>query len=131
MESFASFTEQHTTETIKKHGAFFAFGQSQFDEQSQEGVRYVNMGNGLIAPKDNAAQLVKDLDDATENQVKEYLAKYSRKDIIWYELANRECHIVCDWTDAAAAVKVLGITAEEVEKEYNPFFNHCVEKDYF
>ena len=47
-------TTDYLTPILEANGAFFAFSQSQFDEQKKEGVIYVSMGAGLICPKENA-----------------------------------------------------------------------------
>ena len=47
-------TTDYLTPILEANGAFFAFSQSQFDEQKKEGVIYVSMGAGLICPKAKA-----------------------------------------------------------------------------
>lgn len=46
---------------MKKHGAFFAFGDKQFEERKVDGVKYASLGMGIICPVDNYKELVKDL----------------------------------------------------------------------
>ena len=46
---------------MKKYGAFFAFGNAQFDEQRKEGVKYASLGAGLICPVDTYRELCKEL----------------------------------------------------------------------
>ena len=52
-------TTDYLTPILEANGAFFAFSQSQFDEQKKEGVIYVSMGAGLICPKENAENALK------------------------------------------------------------------------
>lgn len=46
---------------MKKYGAFWAFGNKQFEEQRQEGVQYCQLYTGLICPVDNHKALAADL----------------------------------------------------------------------
>lgn len=48
-ETFSAFTE--------RIGGFFAFSNTQFDEQKKEGIEYVNVGQGLVIPKDKVEEL--------------------------------------------------------------------------
>lgn len=52
------------SQVLSQNGAFFAFSDKQFNEQKQEGIKYVSMGAGLICPKENADKLNKELDIA-------------------------------------------------------------------
>ena len=56
---------------ISKHGAFWAFSNSQFDEQKREGVKYISLGAGLVCPIDNAKILSKELDETIKLVKKE------------------------------------------------------------
>lgn len=60
---------------IKQNGAFFAFGNKQFDEQKVAGVKYVSMGNGFICPKENADKLNREINQAVKEQRAEEKAK--------------------------------------------------------
>lgn len=119
------------TEAFAKHGAFFAFGNKQFNEKKQEGVEYISIGAGLIAPKSNADSLITALSNITKEKVKWELANNTKKEIIWYELANHECQIVGSWEEAYSAVKCHGITEDEVKAEWSAYMDHCIEHDYF
>lgn len=46
---------------LKKYGAFWAFGEEQFDEQKKYGVKYVSFGMGLMCPKENVQKLNSEL----------------------------------------------------------------------
>lgn len=53
--------EDKTSLVMEKHGAFWAFGNAQFDEQKKEGVKYCQLYAGLICPVDNYKALAADL----------------------------------------------------------------------
>ena len=53
------------------------------------------------------------------------------KKIIHRELANFECQIVGDITDAYDILKDYGITKEQVLKEYKIFYQKCIKNDWF
>lgn len=46
---------------LKECGAFFAFNNDQLHEQAKEGVDYVSMGAGLIAPREHVETITKEL----------------------------------------------------------------------
>ena len=51
MKYLQNYMSEKQSKLFKKTGAFFAFSQKQYDEQSQNDVVYVNMGHGMICPK--------------------------------------------------------------------------------
>jgi len=123
--------EKQQTAIFEKFGAFFAFGQKQFDERKKEGVTYVNAGAGLLAPKGTAEELCADLAALSKNKIQWELDNNSVKDIIFYSLGNYECQISSDYSDAVDAVKYYGITEAEVAAVWPEYWNHCVDNDYF
>lgn len=50
------------SQVLSKYGAFWAFGEAQFNEQKQEGIKYISLGAGLICPKDNFQDFKNELD---------------------------------------------------------------------
>ena len=114
-----------------KHGAFFAFSQKQIDEQKTEGVTYVSCGSGLIAPKENAHQLLEELEQVIDSHCQSVLEREGPQKIIHYELANHEAQISMDITSTVEAVECYGITREQVEAEWPAFWKLCVDEDLF
>lgn len=53
--------EDRVGEAMAKLGAFFAFGNAQFDEKKVEGVKYASLGMGIICPLDKVDELAKEL----------------------------------------------------------------------
>jgi hypothetical protein len=131
MKTLASYTEARTTELLNSTGAFFAFGQKQMDEQKVEGITYVSMGGGLIAPKDNAAQFADRFKTIVSESIAQDIAENGKPAIIRRELANHEAQITMDTKDTTEALEGYGITEEEVQAQFGPFFQDCIDNDYF
>lgn len=107
------------TKVMDENKCFFAFGQAQFDEQKEEGVKYVQLGNGMLIPKDN----MKSFNDAYTKGEKEIKAKrkdLDRKKVIAYELNNHEAYYTGDIYSTMEILKDIfsDITEEEVREVY-------------
>lgn len=114
-----------------EHGVFFAFSNKQYEDNAKEGVKYINYGYGLFCPKDNIDSFLAEFDAAIEEFRKDDLETNGMKKIIWRELANHECQLSMDISNAVSALKGYGITKEDVEKEWSEYFNYCVDNDHF
>lgn len=131
MKPLNEYVEQARTELFDKEGAFFAFSNEQLDEHKIEGVKYVSLGYGLIAPKENAKRLMEDMDKLHFQAINLRLAEYGLSRIAQYELANYESQISMDWSTAHDVLKDYGITDEQMQEEWKIFWNNCVENDLF
>ena len=131
MKYLSNYMEDQQTEAFKVNGAFFAFSSKQFDEQKADGVKYVSVGAGLIAPKENVTQLIDQLDTIHQTAMQQDIAENGVKAIIHRELANHECQITMDYSDAFAVLEPYGITEEQVKAEWGEFWQTCVDNDYF
>lgn len=118
-------------EALEKHKAFFAFSNDQFNEQKVDGVKYISLGSGLIAPKETYKQLIKDINNAGDDNIKADLDANTKKEIIHRELANHEAQITGDIDDTVRALGGYGITREEIQKEFSSYMDHCLEHDLF
>ncbi|MBE0471188.1 MAG: hypothetical protein IBX55_16970 [Methyloprofundus sp.] len=116
---------------LESHGAFFAFSLKQFDPKASPDVKYVDMGGGLLCPKDKVESLTEAFEVEVKRAASERLEKEGKRGIIWYELGNHEAQITGDITDTVEAVEVYGITAEEVRAVWPEYFQHCVDNDCF
>lgn len=65
---------------LRNNGAFWAFGEKQFKEQAKDGVKYANMGAGLICPKENTDKLMIEMDQVVK-EVKDEEKKKEIKEI--------------------------------------------------
>lgn len=102
----------------EKYGTFFAFGQSQFDEQKKEGVIYVSLGYGMISPKETSNEMLRELDKAISKGIELEKLSKSKHEIIKYHLSNYECYYIGDCTEAINHCKAFGYTEDDVLKVY-------------
>jgi len=123
--------DNRMSEIFDKHGAFFAFSNKQFEERANKNLKYTSCGAGLICPVDNKRVLQSEIDIAIKEHTKKDLDANGKKKIIWRELANYECQISYDISDAVSALDSYGITEKEIQKEWPDYLQHCVDNDYF
>ena len=115
--------------TVKDFDGFFAFSKKQFLEQYKEDLKpYVNLGQGLYAPKRRYKELVKALNDTSKRLAKFDMRDNTNKAIIWRELANHEAQY-SDSSDTIEALEHYGISAEEINAEYDKYIKYCVRND--
>jgi len=131
MNYLSDYTSENQTKLLNDNGAFFAFGEKQLDEQTQEGVSYVLIGAGLIAPKENASKILKGLESIIAEGIKQDISDNGIKAIIHRELANYEAQITNDISTTVEALEDYGITRAQVSAEYPAYFQHCIDNDYF
>ena len=117
MKYLQSYTDKGISAAYKKAGAFFAFGNQQFNEQRVEGVEYVSLGGGTVCPKDTAKQFIEDITNVGEAGIAADLAENGKKAIIHRELANHEFCITYDIEQTSSALSGYGITDEEIKAE--------------
>ena len=131
MKYLSDYTNVKQTKLWNDNGAFFAFGEKQLDEKKQEGVAYVSLGMGLIAPKENASKIIEGLESIYTEGIQQDISDNGIKAIIHRELANHEAQIAGDISDTVEALEFYGITRAQVSAEYPSYFKHCVDNDYF
>ena len=131
MKYLSDYTNVKQTKLWNDNGAFFAFGDKQLDEKKQEGVAYVSLGMGLIAPKENASKIIEGLESIHAEGIQQDISENGIKAIIHRELANHEAQISNDISDTVEALEGYGITRAQVSAEYPSYFKHCVDNDYF
>jgi hypothetical protein len=115
MKYLSDYTEEANSIAFDKHGAFFAFGQKQFDEKKVEGVVYTSTRSGMIAPKENMAELIKELNEIYHASIAQDIAENGIDGIISRELGNYECDYTGNIDDAVEALEDYGITREQVK----------------
>lgn len=113
------YTQEAITIATQKAGAFWAFGDKQFNEQRKPNVGYISMGAGLVCPKKNARQLAEDIRNAVKQGAKKDIEENGIPAIIERELANHEAYYTGDITDTVRALSSYEITAEQVQEVYN------------
>jgi hypothetical protein len=139
-QSLSSALETGTSKLFAKYGAFFAFGEKQFNEQKKEGVKYIADGSGLLIPKDNYDAFVKEYNNLKAEAVAEHVAKYGADQIIRYEYFNHEQQLDLYYgktenSDTYNALKVYleypGFELENIERVFLECWREAVEKDLF
>lgn len=96
MKSLNDYTDTLTSKLFAENGAFFAFGQKQFDEKKKAGVTYVDLGAGLLCPKINASRVVTQFEAIFNEAVKKQVEEFGAEKIIRYEYFNHETQITGD-----------------------------------
>lgn len=115
MKYLSDYMSDAQTVAFDKYGAFFAFGQKQFDEKVVQGVKYVQTGSGMIVPKENVQTLMDELERIYNEAVAQDIAENSIDAIIRRELGNHECYYTGNIDDAVGALTVYEITREQVK----------------
>src|SRR5690606_17950952 len=81
------------TELFKNNGAFFAYSNKQFNEQKKEGIQYINILAGLMAPKDKAKFILSEMERLYDESVIEHVKNETAEKIISYEYFNHETQL--------------------------------------
>ena len=119
MKYLSDYTEKATSDLLEKTGSFFAFSDKQFEEGKKEGVKYISLDMGLIAPEDKAGEVLKGLSNIYELGIKEDLKENTKEGVIKRELVNHEAYYTGDITDTVDSLEGYKITSEEVLEVYN------------
>jgi hypothetical protein len=119
MKYLSNYTEAAQTELFNETGAFFAFSTKQFNEAKKEGVTYVDLGAGLIAPKEQSKKLMDGLAEIQQKGIELDLKENGKKNIILRELGNYECFYSYDIDPCCDALEQYGITREEIATVFN------------
>jgi len=114
MNTLNNYIQDAQSACFKKYGAFFAFGQKQFDEQKKEGVKYASNEIGLIYPIENRAALYSELAAIHKSGVEQDMAENGKTAIIQRELDNHEASYTGEIDDTADALASYPITREEI-----------------
>lgn len=118
------------TKIIKKNGGFFAFNDEQYKKQKKQNTIYVNMGVGLICPKNNAKKLKKELDDLNKKAIKKQMETQSIKDIVFKNCFNYELQYSYNGFEQLKEIlQDHPIKETELSLYYNQFIDHCVNND--
>lgn len=131
MSTAREYAQNAMFDLFESHGAFFAFGTKQFEEQKKEGVVYVSLGAGLVAPKENAKAILKGFNEINSNKIARDIKENGKEAIIQREFANYECHIGGDYSDAQEALESYGFTDEDFKEQWPIFMERCIEHDLF
>ena len=120
MKYLINYIEDGMSALLEEHGAFYAFSNKQFDEAAKEGVKYTNMGNGLICPKENADKLFKGLEENLDKGIKQDIEENGLEAIIRRELYNHEAFYTYSVTSTVEALELYeDISKEDIIRVFN------------
>ncbi len=128
MKYLQDYINESQTKALNKAGAFFAFGQKQFDEQKKEGVKYCNGPAGMICPVDTIDILMAELEAGCKAGIEQDIAENGIENIVKRELNNHEAYYTRDITSTVDALSSYPVTREDIEhifKNKNYEVNHA------
>jgi len=131
MKHLQDYIDEAQSKAFDDNGAFFAFGKKQFNEAKKDGVKYSDIGYGLICPTNNVEKLMDELEKISENGIKQDIKENGIKNIIHRELANHEAQITRNIDDTVDALIDYNITREQIADEYKEYLKLCVKNDWF
>ena len=139
MESLTSFIEKDISNLLKESGAFFAFGEKQFNEQKEQGVKYISDGTGLLVPKDTYKEFNAKYEAIVKTGSSRLIEKYGADAIIRYEYFNHEQQLgyfqnveESDTYHALSSfIKYPGFDIENIQKVFKQCYQEAINNDYF
>ncbi len=127
MKYLSHYIEDKQTALFKSTGAFFAFGNKQFEEQYESGIKYYDMGGGMYCPKATANDLSNGLGKIHAEGIAQDIAENGIKKIIHRELGNHEAQITYEFQDTLDSLEGYGITEDQIKAEWSSFYKNCEE----
>ena len=119
MKYLTDYSQEGITKALKEHKAFYAFNNTQFEEQKdKEETNYVHMGNGLYAPKEKADSLYATFLKVIKTAREQDLAENGKTIIIQRELLNHECYYLGDYSEIIDNMSEYGISEEEIKQVF-------------
>jgi hypothetical protein len=127
MKTLLDYTRARSTELLKSTGSFFAFNQKQWDENKVEGIKYKQVPVGLFVPFMHFVKVSKDFETIIYESIAQDIEENGKPAIIWRELAARKAYNTLEVFGTVQALEGYYITEDEVEAEFDAFFQHCVD----
>lgn len=137
MKTLNSYTDALTSKLLDDNGAFYAFGNKQYEEKKKEGVIYVSLASGLICPKENVTQLLKGLKVIFDDAVRQQVADFGAEKIISHEYFNYETQLTGNTQQVINALSTHKklfpelFTDKFILKVCKKCFNQAVKNDWF
>lgn len=123
MKYLSDYMNDKQSALFDQYGVFFAFSQKQFLAARKEGVKYVDVGAGMIVPKEHVKIVHDTLEQIYQDGIKQDLAENGKEAIIKRELNNYECYYTGDIGNAFEALEDYGITYDDVMAVYKGVCN--------
>lgn len=118
MKYLSDYTEEAQTKLFEKCGSFFAFSLKQLNEAKKDGVKYVNMGAGLICPKEQVQAMDEGLENIQKAGIEQDIKENGIENIIKRELGNHECYYTGNISDCVDELDQYGVTEKEILKVF-------------
>ena len=99
MKYLSEYMETRQTELFKRTGTIFAFSVEQFEEGKKEGIKYSNLGQGMLTEKGNEIEVIEGLDLIYKESIVQDIKENGKDKIILRELCNHEAFYVGDIED--------------------------------
>lgn len=123
MKYLSDYTKEAQTKLYTKTGAFWAFGDDQFNEQKKDGVTYKNFGSGLVVPANKCRDFIHGYDRIIKDGIKADIKDNGLESIIERELHNYECFLTNDISDCVDALDKYPVTIAQIKDVFNSLRN--------
>jgi len=124
MKYLSDYMEQAQTDLFNKTNTFFAFSDKQFKEQYTDGIKYVDLGGGMITPTEHATKVIVELKMIYEKAMAQDLKENGIQGVIERELGNHEVYYTNDLEPVMEALKDYPeITQKNIIKVYQRKWN--------
>ena len=118
MKYLNDYIEDAITEAMDKAGAFYCFGQEQFNKRKQKGVEYVSLGAGLVSPKETYEELLESMGNIIDEGRKQDLKENKRRGVVIRELDNHEAFYTGDIEQTVEALEPYNISEKYIREVY-------------
>ena len=116
MKTLQDYIQDKQTKLFEKTNTFFAFSDKQLKEGMKEGLKYVNMGAGMICEKGKEIELSEGLSKIHQEGREQDIKENGIDAIIKRELYNHEIGYTMDITQTVEALELYPINEEQIEK---------------
>jgi hypothetical protein len=123
MKHLSNYTDDAISKALEDNKAFFCFSNERFEEKREKGVKYSDLGGGLIAPTKNAKKLAKRISNIIRKGIEKDIKENGIDNIIYRELSNHEAFYMGDISDTFYYLSDYKVTREQVQKIYNQHKN--------
>lgn len=114
MKTLNDYKDDAISALLDKYGAFFCFGNKQFEEKRKPGVKYADCGAGLLVPSEHAHTVIAGIIEIGAQAVEQDKKENGKEKIIERELFNHEAFYTNDISSTVEALQVYGYTQEDV-----------------
>tara|TARA_R110002167_G_scaffold50874_2_gene147780 strand:+ start:1133 stop:1519 length:387 start_codon:yes stop_codon:yes gene_type:complete len=122
MKYLSDYMEKRQTELFNRTGTIFAFSDKQFEEGKKEGVKYSNLGQGMLTEKGNEIEVIESLDLIYNESIIQDIKENGKNKIILRELQNHEAFYTMDIQDTINKLEDYPITDLEIMIIYKENF---------